>query len=63
MLDWQDLLAAFSLYLVLEGLIPFFNPGAFRRFMQGMSDMPDSTLRYVGLASMVVGVILLSMVR
>jgi uncharacterized protein YjeT (DUF2065 family) len=62
-LDWQDLLAAFALYLVLEGLIPFFNPGAFRRFMQAMSDLPESTLRYAGLGSMVVGVVLLSMVR
>jgi uncharacterized protein YjeT (DUF2065 family) len=62
-LAWEDLLAAFALYLILEGLVPFFSPAAFKRFMQNMMALPDSALRNVGLGSMVAGVILLYFVR
>jgi len=62
-LDWRDLAAAFALYLVLEGLIPFFNPGTFRRFVLQMVEMPDSRLRIYGLISMIAGIILLYIVR
>ncbi len=30
-MQWSDLLAAFALYLVLEGLMPFLNPGGMKR--------------------------------
>ena len=30
-MDWNDLWAAFALYLVLEGLLPFLNPGGTKR--------------------------------
>ena len=63
MLDWNDLLAAFALYLILEGLIPFFSPQSFRNVMQNLVEMKDSTLRNVGLGSMVAGVVLLYLVR
>jgi uncharacterized protein YjeT (DUF2065 family) len=62
-LEWKDLAAAFALYLVLEGLIPFFNPGAFKRFVLHMVAVPDSKLRSYGLFSMIAGVILLYVVR
>ena len=63
MLDWQDLLAAFALYLVLEGVLPFLNPAAFRRFAQMTSALKDATLRSVRLGSMAVGVLLLYIAR
>ena len=63
MLDWHDLLAAFALYLILEGLVPFFSPSAFRNFLQTMSTLGDATLRKIGLGSMVAGVVLLYVVR
>ena len=62
-MDWQDLLTAFALYLILEGVIPFVNPGAFKRFMANMIGMEDQTLRNVGIVSMIAGVVLLSLVR
>jgi len=62
-MDWRDLLTAFALYLVLEGIIPFINPPAFKRFMASMSEMDEQTLRKVGGASMVAGVALLYFVR
>ena len=63
MLDWGDLLAAFAISLSLEGLVPFFSPSAFRNFMQNMAMLKESTLRNVGLGSMVAGVILLYIIR
>lgn len=62
-MDWRDLLTAFSLYLVLEGIVPFVNPAGFKRFMASMGKIEDSVLRGVGAASMVAGVMLLYFVR
>lgn len=62
-MNWNDLLAAFALYLVLEGIIPFVSPSRFRQFIQNMSRISDEKLRSVGFCSMVAGVILLYIVR
>ena len=62
-MDWHDLLAAFALYLVLEGLLPFLSPGAFSRLMSQVAGMPESQLRRMGLVSMLAGVALLYLVR
>ena len=62
-MDWQDLLTAFALYLVLEGIIPFINPAAFKRYMASLVQMEDRALRYVGLGSMGAGLVLLYFVR
>ena len=43
---WHDLLVAFALVLVLEGIVPFLNPGAIRRAMLALAQMNDSTLRF-----------------
>jgi uncharacterized protein YjeT (DUF2065 family) len=62
-MNWHDLLAAFALYLVLEGLLPFLNPGAFGRIMAQVARLPESHLRRMGLISMLAGVALLYLVR
>lgn len=62
-LMWQDFLAAVALVLVLEGIMPFLNPQGMRRTMLLITQMDDRSLRIVGLVSMVLGVILLSLVR
>ncbi len=63
MFNWSDLLAAFALYLVLEGVMPFLNPAALRRAMERFAAMSDTQLRVAGLLSMLGGVLLLSVVR
>ncbi len=63
MINWDDLLAAFALYLVLEGLMPFLSPPAFRGFVQRISAMPDSSIRKTGLAVMLLGLGLLYLLR
>jgi uncharacterized protein YjeT (DUF2065 family) len=60
---WQDLLAALALVLIIEGMLPFVNPARFRHTMQIISQLEDSTLRFVGLSAMIVGCLLLYAVR
>jgi uncharacterized protein YjeT (DUF2065 family) len=62
-MDWSDLAAAFALYLVLEGILPFVNPQVLKRVLQALSELGDSTLRVWGLASMIAGVLLLYFIR
>ena len=62
-MDWSNLWAAFALYLVLEGLMPFANPGAMKRTLAQLSQLDERTLRIVGLVSMVAGAVLLYFVR
>jgi uncharacterized protein YjeT (DUF2065 family) len=60
---WADLLAAFALYLVLEGILPFLNPQALKRVLTAMTTFSDRQLRLWGLASMGAGMLLLYWVR
>jgi uncharacterized protein len=60
---WADLAAALALVLVLEGILPFANPKALRRAWESMLRLSDSQLRIAGLASMLVGLLLLFLVK
>jgi len=62
-LNWSDLLAALALVLVIEGIVPFVSPQSLRNMLETVSQIDDRTLRIVGLASMICGVILLYVVR
>lgn len=54
---------AFALYLVLEGILPFVNPAAAQRLMSKLSQTEPGQLRWGGLISMVVGLMLLWVAR
>ena len=60
---WHDLLVAFALVLVLEGIVPFLNPQAMRRALLALAQMNDNTLRFAGLTAMVIGCLLLYVIR
>lgn len=62
-LAWSDLLAALALMLVLEGLLPFFNPAGWRRVFSQLARSSDRELRIGGVVCMVLGLLLLSLVR
>ena len=62
-MNWSDLFAAFALYLVLEGILPFLNPQAMKRIMASFSQLADQHLRIWGLVSMCLGIALLYLVR
>jgi uncharacterized protein YjeT (DUF2065 family) len=63
MFNWSDLLAAFALYLVLEGIMPFMNPAGLRNAMARFASLTDMQLRIAGLVSMLIGLVLLFAVR
>jgi uncharacterized protein len=60
---WQDLFAALALVLVIEGMLPFLKPEAWRRTMGRIATQPDNAVRLIGLASMLMGVALLYVIR
>jgi len=62
-MNWNDLWAAFALYLVLEGIMPFLNPGGLKRTMLQLTQLDDRSLRIGGLLSMMAGALLLYFVR
>ena len=56
---WDELLAAFGLMLVVEGILPFLSPSALRQSLLRMAQLEDRTLRFVGLGSMLLGLLVL----
>jgi uncharacterized protein YjeT (DUF2065 family) len=62
-LNWSELFAALAIASVLEGMMPFMNPAAMRRVLQRLVAMEDRELRLGGLASMLVGLLILYLVR
>jgi uncharacterized protein YjeT (DUF2065 family) len=58
-----NLIAAFALMLVVEGVLPFVAPAMWRQAFQKMIEMSDGQLRFVGLASMMGGLLLLMFIR
>jgi len=54
-----SLLAALALMLVLEGILPFLAPALWRETFRKMTEMSDGQLRFVGLTSMLGGLLLL----
>lgn len=56
---WQELLVAGCLVLVIEGMLPFIAPHKWREMLANMLTLSDSTIRRIGLASMITGVVLL----
>jgi uncharacterized protein len=53
------LLGALALMLVLEGLLPFLSPGRWRSLFEKAVKMSDGQIRFFGLSSMLVGLVLL----
>ncbi|MBW7900281.1 MAG: DUF2065 domain-containing protein [Rhodocyclaceae bacterium] len=55
----ETILLAFALMLVLEGLLPFIAPNAWRETFRRLIAFSDGQIRFVGLTSMLVGLILI----
>ncbi|MBL0141466.1 MAG: DUF2065 domain-containing protein [Betaproteobacteria bacterium] len=56
------LLAAFALMLVIEGILPFVAPRLWRETFRKLIEMKDGQIRFAGLVSMTVGIVLLVLV-
>jgi hypothetical protein len=56
-------LMAFALMLILEGVLPFLAPMLWRDLFRKITQMSDGQIRFVGLSSMLVGLLLLLLAR
>lgn len=56
---WQEFLTALALLMVIEGILPFLHPTHWRDTMRRASELSDDNVQWLGLFSMVTGVILL----
>ena len=59
--DW--VLGALALMLVCEGVLPFLSPTLWRRMFEKATRMSDGQIRFIGLSSMLVGLLLLFLWR
>jgi uncharacterized protein len=59
----ESLWAAFALVLVIEGLLPFVAPGLWRENFTKLVTLNNGQLRFVGLASILSGLIVLWLIR
>jgi uncharacterized protein len=55
----QSLMLAFALMLVLEGILPFLVPTIWRETFRKLTEMSDGQIRFVGLSSIVAGLLLM----
>ncbi len=64
-MEWHTntLLMAVALMLVIEGLLPFLLPTVWRDAFRRLTEMSDGQIRFVGLTSMVAGVLLLFLTK
>ena len=56
-------LMALALMLILEGVLPFLAPNLWRDTFRKITNMTDGQIRFVGLSSMIVGLLLLLWTR
>lgn len=53
------LLAALALMLIVEGMLPFLSPGTWRSVFERAIRMSDGQIRFIGLTSMIAGLVML----
>ena len=56
------LLLAFALMLVIEGLLPFAAPRAWRDTFRRVTEMSDGQIRFLGLSSILLGMLIMAVV-
>ena len=59
----DNLLIAFALMLVLEGIVPFLAPNSWRETFRRLTQLSDGQIRFIGLTSMLIGLIRLIIFR
>ncbi len=55
----KDLLCVIGLIFIIEGLPYFLFPEKLKSYLAKLTTMPDSTLRFIGISAMIIGLILL----
>ncbi len=62
-MDWQLILTALALALVIEGLIPFAIPARYRKMVDELARLGNNQIRSMGLVVMAAGLFLLFLIR
>ena len=62
-MQWEFVLAAIALVLILEGLVALLGPDLARRMMLRMIELPTVQFRMIGLIAVTLGVLLLYVTR
>ena len=57
------LMMAVALMLIIEGLLPFLLPNVWRDAFRRLTEMSDGQIRFVGLSSMLAGLLLLFLTK
>jgi uncharacterized protein YjeT (DUF2065 family) len=57
------LLTAVALMLIIEGVLPFLLPTIWRDAFRRLTEMSDGQIRFIGLSSMLAGVLLLFLTK
>ena len=57
------LLGAFALMLMFEGLLPLISPRSWRQMFERATRLSDGQIRFIGLASMLAGLVLFMLWR
>lgn len=60
---WTEILTAFALLLVIEGMLPFIRPERYKQLVAQIARLSDNQLRNFGLLMMIAGLVLLFFVR
>lgn len=60
---WSIFVTAMGLLFVFEGILPFISPQIWRNLMQQMILQRDRAIRIMGLISMLIGLVIVTLVR
>ncbi|HXZ50709.1 MAG TPA: DUF2065 domain-containing protein [Burkholderiales bacterium] len=58
-----NFLIALALMLVIEGVLPFLAPSVWRDTFRRITQLSDGQIRFVGLTSMLIGLLVLVLAR
>lgn len=59
----RTLLIAVALMLVIEGVLPFVAPALWREAFRRVTELSDGQIRFIGLSSMMLGLLFLLLLR
>lgn len=60
---WETFLMAIALMLILEGMLPFLSPQTWREAFRKLIEINDNQIRFIGLTSMLIGLMILLLVN
>lgn len=60
---WQQLLVAFGLVLIIEGMLPFLAHRRWQSLVATLAVMDPRHIRLAGLASMLIGLVTVTLVK